>query len=179
MRLPRLSIAWLMVAIAIAAAWCSILHAALNYGQGLFYNDYHELVIGALPMAFILFHGLLVGCSDIVRRGRCRPFLLGFEVIGWGMVLAYASFMAVEFEAGFRPVARLVPLTEYALGLNTFYLSEPKVVAFQTLVLTAPQLVVALVGGWVTHSLGITVVRERRPGQIGGHSTSVDASGDV
>jgi hypothetical protein len=168
-----------MVAIAIAAAWCSILHAALNYQQGLFYNDYHELTIGALPMAFILFHGLVVGCSDIVRRGRCRPFLLGFEFVGWAMVLAYVSFMAVEFQAGFRPVARLAPLTEHALGLPVFYLSKPKVVAFQTLVLTAPQLVVALVGGWVTHSLGITVVRERRPGQVGGNSTSADPSGDV
>src|SRR5690349_17118114 len=102
MTLPRISIARAMIAIGIAAFAFFVFRVDL--ADWHVYRIWHEYIIGVVPMACVLCYGLLIGCSDILRRGRCHPFLVGFEMFGWGSLFAYASFMAVNFENLTRPL---------------------------------------------------------------------------
>ena len=69
---PRFRIAWVMVAVAIAALNLAVIRVLLGSPVG------ELVVLGALPMANVLAVGLLIG----LRRRGSRPFLLGFEAFG-------------------------------------------------------------------------------------------------
>jgi hypothetical protein len=157
MQLPRISIARAMVAIGIAALAISVFRTDLTDWQ--VYRIWHEYVIGVVPMACVLSYGLFAAASDVLRRGRCHPFLVGFEVFGWGSLFAYASFMAVNFEAESRPLDWIFPLTRYVFQTGTIEYKDPWVVTFHLLVLNLPELAMALIGGWATSSLSIVVAR--------------------
>lgn len=157
MRGHRLTILKLMVAIAIVAAGLSAFRAdVLDWRV---YSVWHEYVITVLPMACLLTYGLVVGASDLIRLGRCRPFLVGFEVTGWAVLFACASFMAVSIHTNDRILSRLDPLTQYTFGTTNIYYLASEVLAFHLVVLNVPQLALALLGGWAAHSLGVTLVR--------------------
>jgi hypothetical protein len=146
-----------MVAVAVAAFGFSAFR--IDLGDWKVYRIWHEYVIGVVPMACVLTYGLFIGCSDLLRRARCHPFLVGFEVFGWASLFALASFMAVNFETQFRLLDRLDPLTQYALQTSTLEYKDPKILTFHVIVIGLPELIVALIGGWVTNSLGIVVAR--------------------
>lgn len=157
MRRPRVTIMRLMVAIAIAAAGLSAFRADLTDWR--VYRIWHEYVIGVVPLACVLTYGLVIGSDDLIRLRRCRPFLVGFEVTGWAVLFAYASFLAVNFEHS-RPLDCLYPLTRYTFGTPNLYYKDPKILAFHLFVLNAPEFALAVVGGWVAAWRRITVVRE-------------------
>jgi hypothetical protein len=120
---------------------------------------WHEYIIGIVPMAGMLTYGALIGCCDVLRRGRCHPFLVGFEMFGWGSLFAYASFMAVNFENNTRPLDWLDPLTRYVFGGELIIYDAPSVMTFHVFVLNLPELAVALIGGWLTSSLSVILAR--------------------
>jgi hypothetical protein len=80
MRLPRVSIAGLMLGIAAFpfALLGSVLADRPLLGLGC-------LDMGILPSGTTLGIGL---ARIILRRGRCGPFAAGFQVAGWGAVFA-------------------------------------------------------------------------------------------
>ena len=92
MKTPRFRIAWLMVAVAIAALDFAAIGAILGSGTGDFGIF---LLLGALPMANVLAVGILIG----QRRPGSRPFLLGFEAFG-AMALALYIALVSFFPAG-------------------------------------------------------------------------------
>jgi hypothetical protein len=77
-KVPRFRIAWVMVAVAIAALDFGAIRAMFGFLAG------HLLLLGALPMANVLAVGILFG----QQRPGTRPFLLGFEAFG-AMALAF------------------------------------------------------------------------------------------
>jgi hypothetical protein len=79
MKAPRFRLAWIMVAVAIAAldfwaiqAVIGVRDDRIGYVIGTF------LLVGALPMANVLLAGFLIK----QRQSESRPFVLGFEVFG-------------------------------------------------------------------------------------------------
>ena len=71
---PNRLIAWVMVAVAIAALDFGAIRALLRFASLMG----ELLILGTLPMANVLAVGLLIG----QRRPGSRPFRLGFEAFG-------------------------------------------------------------------------------------------------
>ncbi len=90
MKLPRFRIAWLMVAVAIAAIDFAAIRALVDPRA---VEAAAFLLMGALPMANVLIVALLIAR----QRARSRPFLLGFEVFG---VLSLSVYVFLSFIFG-------------------------------------------------------------------------------
>jgi hypothetical protein len=83
----RCSIAAIMATVVLVALDCIAIRTPLS-GRS---PTAGMLLLGGLPTANILAAGLLTLLSD--RSWRCvsRPWLVGFEVVGWTVLLLYAS----------------------------------------------------------------------------------------
>jgi hypothetical protein len=155
MKLPRFSIAWIMAIIVIAAIDLAAIRALdeTNTVIGPL------IIIGSMPMASIL----ILGIPNLVRgstgRGKIRPFLVGFEGVGWTVLLVYTGSAILFAES----VAEAIDLSAYFLmsliGVDTFQLFGLFVLV---LLLLLPQMFVALVGGWLNQRFKITIAIKRR-----------------
>ena len=152
--MPRFRIAWVMVAIAIAALDFAAIRAFFVSGEVAL------LVLGALPMANILAVGILIA----QQRPGSRPFLLGFEAFG---AMALALFVAVVVASLFLDNYRLITsyLTpvilsiEKSIGPNRPFVFIPIGLFAMVVMLGWPQLVFALIGGSLSRRFKITITR--------------------
>lgn len=144
MRPPRISIAEIMVIVAIVAVDCLAI-------RGLPDLVLYPLVFGGLPFQIVLVIGLLVLFGRRKRRDKPLSFLAGIEVVGWIGLLVY---VAVCFQAPISldqhlsrtlgPVVRAITSQQSAadyicrFGIAMAYL-------------TMLQLIPALVAGWICH----------------------------
>src|SRR3954467_10745192 len=77
----RFSISALMAVVLLVALDCMAFDTLLN--RPLFERNLSDVVFfGALPMANIVAIGLIRLLTERNRRGRTRPFLVGFERFG-------------------------------------------------------------------------------------------------
>jgi hypothetical protein len=153
-KMPRFRIAWGMVAVAIAALDFAAIRASLEFREAVL------LVLGALPMANVLAVGILIA----QQRPGSRPFLLGFEAFG---AMALALFITVSvtnlfFDSDMLIVCYLVPV----LRLIKKIIREDQPLVFVPIVLFAyvvmlgwPQVVFALIGGFLSRRFKITITR--------------------
>jgi hypothetical protein len=162
MKLPRFSIAWIMAIIVIAAIDFAIIRAldGTNTVIGAL------LVFGSMPMASILVLGIPSLVRGFTGRGKIRPFLAGFEGVGWTILLVYTGSASLFPES----VAGAIDLSSQFLmsliGLDTADGPDPDRQLFGlfvvVLILLLPQLFVALVGGWLNQRFKIRITIERR-----------------
>lgn len=150
MNLTRFRIAWIMVAVAIAALDFGAIRAMLGVG-----DLENLLVLGALPMANVLAVGLLIA----QQRPKSRPFLLGFEAFG-AMALALYVFLATIFPLHDSPIMSclesLIDRLGGFFGQTPFVeitIEYPVAVAM----LGGPQLAFALLGGFLSRRFKITI----------------------
>ncbi len=156
MKMPRFRLVWLMVAVAIAAIDFAAIRATVGPGAGLVAA---YLLVGALPMANVLVVGMLIAR----KRPGSRPFLLGFEVFGAIALALYIHvamssprnsewpiewYLRLVFDPLNAVTASYQPLVHEAIGLFV-----------GVLVLIGPQLVFALIGGFLSRRFKITVTR--------------------
>jgi hypothetical protein len=140
---PRLRIAWVMTAVAIAALDFGATRAMFGSPTGTL------LLLGALPMANVLALGILIG----QRRPRSCPFLLGFEAFG---AVALAAYIAAAAMLTKVLIFRYLHLAT-GLYIRTFVKNET---TFHDIILCSigvvmfglPQLAFALVGGLLSHN---------------------------
>jgi hypothetical protein len=151
MKPPRFQIAWLMVAVAVAAINFGAIRAMLAPGMG---SAGTSLVVGAWPMLNILIIGLLVAH----QRPRNRPFLLGFEAFGTMALAFYVLLVISSHDEVVMPYARLAldPINATIGGLPPLVLFSVRMSAGLVL-LVGPQLAVALIGGVLSRSFPGTV----------------------
>jgi hypothetical protein len=160
MTMPRIRIAWMMAIVAVAALDCGAIRGLMalkNQAQGNQYNirviiTCDVLMVAALPMANILAVGFRVGLG----RWRRRPFLVGFEVFGT-LALVVCVFLAIRFpEQVMEPYvasgAELILRPFRPLWRN---LDRVVFYPFVSVMLLAPQVAVALFGGWLIRRLTI------------------------
>jgi hypothetical protein len=129
--------AGMMVGVAIVALDCKAILTPLS---GLSVTEC-MLLLGGLPMANVLVAGLLILLPDRPRGHVYRPSLVGFEVAGWTALFFYAAgayYHAYALREGI--VTALTALS--ALG-NTADIGAVMAT------LAAPQLGLALFGGWL------------------------------
>jgi hypothetical protein len=141
----RCSIAGMMAAVVLVALDCMAIRTPLS---GLSVTAC-MLLLGGLPMANILAAGLLILLADRSGRGVYRPWLVGFEVAGWTALFLYASC------AYYRPYA----LREYVVHALTSLraLGNSALITAVVVALSAPQLGLAILGGWVNRKYEIVV----------------------
>jgi hypothetical protein len=150
MRVPRFPIAWVMVAVAIAALDFGAIRTFLDPQ-----SDTAELVFGALPMANVL----LVGLLTARHRPRSRPYLLGFEAFG-AIALALYIFLLTIGRGQDGPIPSYIRLVEITvvkvIGIN-HPLFMPILWSFAVIMLGGPQLVLALIGGSLSCRFKVTI----------------------
>jgi hypothetical protein len=162
MKLPRFSIAWIMAIIVIAAVDLAAIRAldGTNTLMG------GLIAVGLMPMAGILVLGIPSLVRGFTGRAKIRPFLAGFEGVGWTVLLVY-TVCAILFP---ESIAGAIDLSAQFLmsliGLDTADGPDP---AWQliglfvvVLFLLLPQLVAALIGGWLNQRFKIKITIERR-----------------
>jgi len=144
MRIPSFSIAEIMAIVAFAALDCLEIRAARSS------PTLRCLIFGSLPMQNALLVGLLLMVQRRRRMEQPLAFLVGFEAVGWISLLIYVAVCVQATESltwhltctltpllsatGFPPYSTADYICRYGLAMSY---------------LTAPQLVTALVAGWI------------------------------
>ncbi len=154
MKLPRIRIAWVMLAIAILAIDFAVMRALMNYGSA----SREELLFGAVPMANELVVGLLIW----QQRPNRRLFFTGFELFGaiaLAFYIALALLLSGRSDAIHAYVAiALDPIAAPMRQPRT--LSEMLIVWFVVLFMLAwPQIAFALIGGYLSSKHKVAVTR--------------------
>jgi hypothetical protein len=165
MKRARFPIAGLMAAVAAVAinlaVWRSI--DWTNAAGGL---SHFLFACGAMPMASLLILVVVTSAPTLMRGGPVSPFVVGFEALGWAAVFAFISCYSVApsvllgyaglIGAYTRPVFERY-FTDSPSWVGMFFELGAGVVIF-----SPPQLLVALLGGWLARKLGLTVRFERQ-----------------
>ncbi len=165
MRGPRISIAWLMVAVVVVAVDLAVLQwafAMLRAWSSM--SDSLWSMVLAFVVSLPMLNLLAIGLVLMRRRGRSRAFLLGFEVLGALAVAGCALDLGLWKEGSytFRYVTALSPLWDRMVGVVVRSVSGggpprpdqltwvPITALFTTIFCLPPQLLPALVGGWLS-----------------------------
>jgi hypothetical protein len=145
----RFSIALLMAVVFFVAADFAIVRAFWD-SRG----PQAAIAVITLPMINLL----LLFLPKLKRGGDARPFWLGFEVVGWSIVLLFVLvgwfFEEVFFAPAVYSISLLDPFPEN-VALNVAF-----EISFAVPFYTIPQVLAASVGGWLSARCQIA---HRRP----------------
>ena len=152
---PRFRIAWVMVAVAIAALDFGAIRALLaRHGNALDDQRSMCLLLGALPMTNVLAVGMLIG----QRRPASRPFLLGFEAFGaMALVLFIALAICFPREVVLPYLTPVLVLIERTIGNDRPFVLIPIVCVVAVALLGWPQVAFALAGGFLSRRFKVTI----------------------
>ena len=154
---PNRLIAWVMVAVAIAAFDFMAIRAVLvPQTSSLSPERGFLLLLGALPMANVLAVGLLV----VQLRPGVRPFLQGFEAFG-AMALAHFILLASCFprEVVIPYLVRFFEPVEWVAGRHNPFVSIPIQCLVSVIMLGLPQVAFALLGGSLSRRFKVRISR--------------------
>lgn len=147
-------VAFLMLDRAAVRVHGSLKNAAQRNLKGFSREDMHMLVMmdpllyGCLPAANVLAFGALIA----YRRPAIRPFVLGFEIFGCASLILYTTAAVLFPEDLILPYLQLV--LQPFLSAARPYLTTTNfliISALSVVLLGAPQLVAALIGGTLTY----------------------------
>ncbi len=112
---------------------------------------------GVMPMASLLILVALNSVRNLVRGGRCSPFVLGFEALGWPAVFFFITCYSVAAPI-LLAYAELIGAYVEPLFMRYFaWAGALFELGFMIVIFSLPQLVAALLGGWLARKLGITI----------------------
>jgi hypothetical protein len=163
MKLPRFSIASIMTIIVIVALDL----AAIRALDGTSTVIGGLIVFGSMPMASILVLGLPSLVRALVGRGQIRPFLIGFEAVGWTVLLIYTGSAILFPDSVAEHLSKAIQLLP--IDFNTPFWQGWQGIIGEMLIVMIPQLVIALIGGWLNQRFKIRIIIERR--RTTGHET--------
>jgi hypothetical protein len=137
---------------------------------------------GVVPVGSVLLLLALFSAPNLARGGWLSPFVLGFETLGSVAVFAFITCYSMipsailEFTewtgAWTRPI--LIPL--FAGSPRWVQISIE--LGFGVIWFSLPQLMVALLGGWLNRKLGLTLRFDLRVKDAGRLHASLDDSFD-
>jgi hypothetical protein len=165
MKRARFPIAGLMAAVgAVAinlAVWRSI-----NFNNAPNGLSHFFFACGVMPMASLLILVALMSAPTLMQGGRVSPFVVGFEASGWTVVLAFVTCYSVA-PLVLLGYAELIgthtrPVFERYLADTPAWVGMYIELAAGVIIFAPPQLLVALLGGWLTRKLGLSVRFERQ-----------------
>ena len=166
MKVPRFRIASMMWSSAIAALNLGMIRAMPVIGR----PTSVLLVLGALPTANVLPVILLIG----QRRRESRPFRLGFVSFGstaLALFVAMTCFFPLEMAILFTPLLGYVVKT---IGSGRPLLSVAAQALALVVVIVLPQVVFALIGGFLSRKFMINIRISRRSNPTRSHGLNDD-----
>ena len=151
----RAPIAGLM---AVVVAVANNLAVMRSYDTNSPYSLPHFLfACGILPMASLLILLALMSTVDVQRGRLLAPFLVGFEVAGWAAVFAFLTYYSIATASALRTMETLAawirPLLVTHLQTSPIWLPMILEFGFAKLLFTLPQLLLALLGGWLARRI--------------------------
>ena len=164
MKRPRFPIAGLMAAVGAVAINLAVMRSLAETTVGG--HSHLFFACGVMPMASLLILVALAAVPSLVRGGRCSPFVLGFEAVGWAVVFAFVTCYSLAPSVLVNSIARIGVYTRPVFA--RYFADSPGWVGaaielgFLTVIFSLPQLPVALFGGWVNRKVGLTVRFERQ-----------------
>jgi hypothetical protein len=153
----RGSMAAMMGAVAMVALDFSVMHSFDPSGTDSL--PHLLFATGVMPVVSLLVLVGLIALPRVVRTGELGPFLIGFEAFGCAAVFAFVTFYSIAtrsfmngaeaIAASCRPffVSYAGELPEWAGVFLEFGLA--------TVLFSVPQVLVALLGGWLARRIGI------------------------
>ncbi len=165
MRLPTMTVAGLLLVTAILAF---DLAAVELLRRGASRSSWDAVVLlSVLPSINALVIGLYLLVRELALRGEGAPFLVGFEAAGWPAVAAtFIAMLGFEEQMFFYERWAELRLTafwsEYISWTGQFTNEhwDGIKLGFQVFSIAAPQLLLALLGGWAAARLGVVVAQE-------------------
>jgi hypothetical protein len=115
-------------------------------------------LLGLLPILTASFFGTCSLANSLSTCGRARPFAVGFVAATFVSGLAYA----VVCSLGFRPAAIMAYLQPLAPALSESNARTwvPLLLLGYAVVVSVPQFLAALAGGWLFRHFGVTLCRD-------------------
>ncbi len=162
----RVSIAGMMAAVAAVAINAAVMRSV--YATGSFSQFAFIYACGVLPMTSLLILALVGSAPSVLRGGSLSPFVVGFEAVGWSVVYAFISWYCVDANgivdcthaiASFVSGESVPPwiYVEVPFDLEPPNRTEAALAfGFSVGLYSLPQLVPAILGGWLTRKLGLT-----------------------
>ena len=177
---PRIPLSSLMLAVAIVGVDVALLRALRRSwltvevdGVSADNIDPIALALGVLPLGSILVYLAWTRLTQLFRHGGEATFFAGFQVFGWTAVSLCLAALTLDhgrvmdmLEASYRPVEPLDMAVDRYLSKAPSVQSLGGLVigdGYVATVLGLPQLLFALLGGWLLRRAGIVVRVERRP----------------
>jgi hypothetical protein len=177
LKLPRIAISEIMALVGLVAIDCW----AYGFMVGPGPDRLQWLLATTLPMANALAIGLYIAIKGWMRRGRSRPFLAGFVVVGTVSMILAALKMAF-FPKGidaFVYYAVLEPTVVPTLGRVGLLDSSVGQFILATVILAclaAPQFILAVAGGLIArHCRNRLAMKRRRPASPQADPSAVSA----
>jgi hypothetical protein len=152
MQVPRISLAGSIAGIVIVAIGLAVLHEDLT--NGTVWRHGHFLVVGVLPMACLLIWAMLVSVLGRNRRGAISPFLIGFELAGWGALFLMVLHDAATDDSEWGPIGLASPILQRLFPRDVIDYHEYEIVLTHALLFLTPSLIAALLGGWLASRSG-------------------------
>ena len=121
---------------------------------------------GVLPLASLLIFFWLILIPRRMRSNTPSSFFAGFQCFGWRAIFLFIALSAlrsewvIDFALAIR--SKVPPGARPFWDPAPEWIGAPIEFVFCTIVLTTPELIIALFGGWLTRKLGITILIERR-----------------
>jgi hypothetical protein len=151
MKLPRLRLSWLMVAVVLAAINLTVMRAALDSRSFLV----GALALGAMPLGTALGIGVVIG----YRSHKSGPFLSGFETFGTIALAVYVAACLFDEDKVGRYIGLCVgPIAYFAEADNV---GVPLAYFVTVVALLMPELTFALIGGWFSKKYKIIITRRK------------------
>jgi hypothetical protein len=164
MKRAHFPIALLMAAVAAVAINLAVWRS-IDWTSGAEGLSHFFFACGVMPMASLLILVALKSAPSLMRTGCVSPFVVGFEALGWAAVFAFVTCYSV---APWLLLAYAELIGVYTRPIFERYLAQtPSWVGLYielgagVIIILPPLLLVALLGGWLTRKLGITVRFER------------------
>jgi hypothetical protein len=153
MRSPSVTIACLMGAVVVFAVDIALMREGFRDPHAIFY------ILGVVPTANLVMIALLAESLRVRRRGKGQPFWTGFVFAGGLAIAVTSSFVPLTFAAPAWLVLRAFWLV---LGQSNYQrLLRPGVdLLCISLAYTFPQVLFAVLGGWLFRKYRLVIVRD-------------------
>lgn len=159
MRRFKFSLSTLALAVALVAVNCAIVRWGLRL-PNLMANDLIQpIVVGSAPMVGLLALGLILTVRGWILQDECPPFRLGFLVCGAIGLTAYvihAYFIcrpgqhySTDYEMAINATLLRCCLTWGSRNLGGDALRHVVVITSLVFLLALPQVIFAVMGGWL------------------------------
>lgn len=156
---PRMGIIGIMLAVAMFAINLTVMKSWVPVQ----YLDLSRLLYatGILPTSSVLLFAAVLAIRELASRGTVSPFLVGFLSAGCPAVFVFVSAASIApqwvSDVGQGFFLFTLPFLRNQFELSPIQTWAMAVCSLLSILFSIPQLIVAILGGWIATKLGLTI----------------------